>query len=99
MKKLTTAVIVGALLALGGAGTSFAVAVKNQKICSVIAPANFRDTFVAGKDWTAATCQAFAAAVSAPNHQLGCITNDGFAFGDPGDATTLATAPEPNCGW
>jgi hypothetical protein len=99
MKKLTTAVIVGALLMLGGAGTSFAVSFTNQKVCSVFIPDNWRDTVIAGSKWTVETCQAYAAAVLAELHQLGCITKDGFAFGDPGDATTLATAPKPNCGW
>ncbi len=99
MKKLTTAVIVGALLALVGAGKSFAVSFVNQKVCSAIDPSNFRDTVIAGKDWTAETCQSYAAAIAAPNHQLGCITNDGFVFGAAGDALTLATVPNPNCGW
>ncbi|MBI3249786.1 MAG: hypothetical protein HYZ50_25100 [Deltaproteobacteria bacterium] len=98
MRKFALVLAIGLLLALTSAGKSHAVAIVKQKVCSVVDASNWRDTFLAGKNWTAATCNAYRQATAGSDYQLGCITKDGFAFG-PDSNTDVATPPNPNCGW
>ena len=68
---------------------------KGQKLCSVFAPSNWRDTIDVPATATLPSCIRFMNITAATTLQLGCIFADGsVSLGTPGGG-----APSPNCGW
>jgi hypothetical protein len=68
---------------------------RSQKVCSVVNPPNWRDSFSVPHAWTANECSQFAATVNATQWQLVCISDQGFSFGP----TNGGVPPDNRCGW
>ena len=75
-------------------GTTATTAKPGSKVCSVIDPGNWRDTFNVVDSWKRETCEAFAKKMAAKTFQLGCLYDGGIDFGAAGGENPL-----PNCGW
>lgn len=67
---------------------------EGQKICSVVDPGNFRDSFLVPRSWKKETCINYGKVVAAPNIQIGCVFSNSVELGQFG-----ATPPTKNCGW
>lgn len=103
MKKLIlTVMAIGATFVLTGPASAAltCAGVKGCKLCSVVSPANFRDSFTVPGTWTAETCRQYALDVLTPKYEMGCIFKDDFSLGGVNDTSdTSPTLPNPNCGW
>lgn len=79
---------------LNGSETAIAQSTNATKLCSVVDPGNWRDTFTVPATWQAYNCQNFQNSTAARLYQLGCTFPYGFSFG-----STNGGVPNPNCGW
>lgn len=52
----------------------------SNKVCSIIAPGNWRDTLVVPDGWTWHDCHSLRVTLGASQFQLGCVTNTGYSF-------------------
>ena len=65
-----------------------------HRVCSAIAPGNWRDSIIVDSGWSNLTCAGWAGSVGASTHQLGCLFDTGFSWG-----AGAGGLPSPNCGW
>jgi hypothetical protein len=69
-----------------------------HKVCSAVAPGNYRDSIEVDDNWSITTCvgwvQSVNAGLSGSTGQLGCLFDNGFSWGSQGFGV-----PSPNCGW
>jgi hypothetical protein len=66
----------------------------SQKVCSVIMPANWRDTIIVPATWSKKECDKFRANTGASTYQLACIFENDISWGAGGEGV-----PSRNCGW
>jgi hypothetical protein len=103
MRKILLAIIIGFFMAPG----TVVAQQTSAKLCSAVAPNDWRDTIVLppGATWSNYVfCSAFAKSVAAPKNQLGCTAVFGPVWGEAMD-TGQARIQEQNfpkgneCNW
>jgi hypothetical protein len=69
-----------------------------HKVCSAIAPGNYRDSIEVDNNWSITTCVGWVHSVNGglpdSTGQLGCLFDNGFSWGSQGFGV-----PSSNCGW
>ena len=111
MRKQLMGLILGCVV-FGFSSTAFADGLtcndeRGCKLCSAIAPGNFRDTVTVAETWSTETCRAYAASIGANNWQLACMNKDSFTWGGGSAATGQQSVANPIpiyppgdlCGW
>jgi len=86
--------VVLSLVSVFGDSRTVTAQSTGPKLCSVVVPGNWRDTFSVPLGWNSGTCLNFRNSVKATEYQLGCAFSNGFSWGSFGGGT-----PNPNCGW